>query len=617
MKSLTIFVALLVVAVPVLAGTADEARFTPLASSSAGVTPTVAKPDLHPGAQLSIAPGKVFEVPLRYEFPEEEFGKLKQYVDEDSKEVLGGKEIHYDPNVGGGALAPSQGTNFNGLGQNGWIPYDAAVAVGPTHVIDMTNAQWAIYTRAGVNLSTTQFSTWWGTTAGTPFDPKCFYDRVAGKFVMLATSVGNGLANMYIAVSQTSNPTGAWWKYTFDWRLDGTTATSNWGDYPGLGYSDNAIFINTNQYTISGNSYRYSKVRVLSKAQLYSGAAATYTDFVSLLNADGTSAFTVKPARCLSSSASEYLLNTRSSSGSSVTLWRIDNAPPAPTLTRVATVSVGSYSVPPNAKQPGTGILIATGDCRTQDVVWRDGFVYTGFSERTGTTNPTRRAAIRYLKISSAGVVNKNITYTASGIAIFYPAVTADASNNMFMTFSRSSTTEYASMYRTGMLTTDATIQASALVKAGVASNTSGRWGDYSAIENDPLDDTDVWMYSGWANTSNRWATWNAATSFGTPPVPPQKAVAQGTAAGVALRGNYPNPFNPSTIIYYSIPDEMHVRLTVYNVLGQEVATLLNETVNAGNHQTTFDATDYPSGMYFYKLEAGTNVTTGRMLLMK
>jgi hypothetical protein len=617
MKPLSLAVAILVALVTNLAGASDGTSVRPLAGPSQGIAPTVVKPDLHPGAAVTIEQGRAFEVPLRYEFPHEEFGKLKRYAETAEEPETQGYEIQYDPNVGGGALAPNQGVNFNGLGQNGWIPYDAAIAVGPTHVLDMTNAQFGIYTRAGVNVSTTQFATWWGTAAGTPFDPKCFYDRVAGRFVMLTTSVGNGLANMYLSISQTSDPTGPWWNYTFDWRLDGTTMTGNWGDYPGLGYNDNAIFINTNQYTISGNSYRYSKVRVLSKAQLYSGAPATYTDFIDLRNADGTSAFTVKPARCLSSSASEYLLNTRSGGGSSVTLWRIDNAPSAPTLTRVATVNIGSYSVPPDARQPGTGILIATNDCRTQDVVWRNGFVYTAFNVRAGSNKRSYVAAIRYLKISSTGAIDKNITYTASGIHMYYPAVTADASNNMFMTFSRSSSSEYASMYRTGMLATETAIQPSALVKGGVGTNTSGRWGDYSGVDNDPLDDSDVWMYAGWANSSNRWATWNAATSFGTPPSAPQKPVAATDSRTFSLKGNYPNPFNPSTTIYYSVPQEMHVRLTVYNVLGQEVATLLNETVNAGDHQTTFVADNYPSGLYFYKLEAGRNTSLGRMVLVK
>lgn len=201
---------------------------------------------------------------------------------------------------------------------------------------------------------------------------------------------------------------------------------------------------------------------------------------------------------------------------------------------------------------------------------------------------------------------------------MYYPAVCADASGNMFMTFSRSSSTQYASMYRTGMLTTDATIQASALVKAGVAANTSGRWGDYSAIAPDPSNSAAVWLYGGWANTSNRWATWVAAASFGVAPVTqPQVSTIEEVAHTFALNANYPNPFNPSTVISFSLPTESNTRLVVYNVIGQEVATLLNGMQTAGEHSVTFNASNLPSGIYYYKLDAAGISQIQKMVLAR
>jgi Secretion system C-terminal sorting domain len=581
--------------------------------SGPGILPTVATPNLQPMVfSNQYAPPK--ETPFGYEISEEHLENLKQQENEVSG-TLGGHEIDQDKNIGNITLAPVTGASFNGLGQLGWIPYDAAIAVGPNHVLEMTNAQWGIYSRTGTNLAVTQFSSWWGTAAGTPFDPKCYYDN-SGHFVMIATSVGNGMANMYVSISQTSDPTGAWWNYTFDWRLDGSTMSGNWGDYPGLGFNDNAIFINANQYTISSNSFRYSKVRVLSKTQLFSGSAAGYTDFINLSNANGTSAFTVKPARCISSSSSEYLLNTLPGGGNFVTLWRIDNAPSSPSLTRVGAVLIGSYSVPPDAKQKGIGILISTGDCRTQDVVWQNGYILTGFSERIGS-NRNAISAVRYLKINTANAnADKDITYTASGVYMYYPAISADASGNMFMTFSRSGKSEYASMYQTGMLITDGSIQPSALVKAGVSKNSSGRWGDYSGIANDPNDGGTLWLYCGWANTSNRWATWNASATFGSPGSP--LAFSQPTTnSAFALKGNYPNPFNPTTVIYFAIPQASNVKLTIYNALGQVVGTLVNDYLDAGEHYAQVDGSQMSSGAYFYRLAAGGNTAVGKMLLIK
>ncbi len=87
-----------------------------------------------------------------------------------------------------------------------------------------------------------------------------------------------------------------------------------------------------------------------------------------------------------------------------------------------------------------------------------------------------------------------------------------------------------------------------------------------------------------------------------------------------SLETNYPNPFNPSTIIKYNIPDVCYVTLKVYNTLGKEVATLVNEIQDAGFKEINFDASangGLPSGVYFYRLYAGNFVSTNKMLLIR
>jgi hypothetical protein len=521
------------------------------------------------------------------------------------------------PNGSGGPLAASTGTSFSGPGQNGWIPYDAAIAVGPNHIIVMSNAQFAVFGKDKTLYSLTQYDNFFGTAAGTAFDPKCFYDATAGHFVMLTDMSSNPQAYMNVAVSKTSDPTGGWWIYQLDWTLDGSAKTGNWGDYPSLGYDNNAIYIGANQYSFS-NSYKYSKVRVLSKAELYSGASTvTWTDFVNLLNSNGSSAFTVKAGRMLSSSNSEYLLNTLPGGGSYVSLWRIDNAPASPTLTRVATVSVGSYAVPPNGRQPG-GSSVASGDCRTQDVVMQNGVVYTAFSEKYGTTRRNQGAGIRFLEITTSGLKNVDISYFYSGIDQFYPAVTVDATGNVYMVFSRSSKTEYASMYQTGMKTTETSIEAPGLVRAGSSTITYGRWGDYSGIANDPSNSGAVWEYCGWAAPGGTWGTWVTSASFsGTAPKIAVNGIDNSTPAAFSLHQNYPNPFNPSTLIAYDLPRDAQVKLTVYDVLGREVSVLVNEIEAAGAHSVRFDAAGLSSGAYFYRLEAGNFVQIRKLSLLR
>ncbi|MBL7127997.1 MAG: T9SS type A sorting domain-containing protein [Ignavibacteria bacterium] len=83
------------------------------------------------------------------------------------------------------------------------------------------------------------------------------------------------------------------------------------------------------------------------------------------------------------------------------------------------------------------------------------------------------------------------------------------------------------------------------------------------------------------------------------------------------LYQNYPNPFNPATLINFDLPKSMFTKLIVYDMLGKEVATLLNEKLNAGSYEVDWDASGYTSGVYFYKLQTGEYSETKRMVYMK
>jgi len=83
------------------------------------------------------------------------------------------------------------------------------------------------------------------------------------------------------------------------------------------------------------------------------------------------------------------------------------------------------------------------------------------------------------------------------------------------------------------------------------------------------------------------------------------------------LNQNYPNPFNPSTTIKWQQPESGFVTLKIYDVLGREVTTLINEELSAGKHETVFDASRYSSGIYFYQLKSREFVQTKKMILIK
>lgn len=83
------------------------------------------------------------------------------------------------------------------------------------------------------------------------------------------------------------------------------------------------------------------------------------------------------------------------------------------------------------------------------------------------------------------------------------------------------------------------------------------------------------------------------------------------------LSQNYPNPFNPETNIKFSIPNNSFVKLTIYDITGKEIASLVNEQLNAGDYSYNFNASDISSGVYFYRIEAGDFTEVKKMMLIK
>jgi PKD repeat protein len=157
---------------------------------------------------------------------------------------------------------------------------------------------------------------------------------------------------------------------------------------------------------------------------------------------------------------------------------------------------------------------------------------------------------------------------------------------------------------------------------------------------------------SGWGSTSDPYATegitvvredvtvdtdsytdWTYATNLGNPQTQADGPILAGVnddgTGAMDLEkpaqeeplafelGNYPNPFNPTTVIRFTVPKQNQVRLTVYNMLGQQVAELVNSQLSAGSHRARFDASALSSGIYLYRLRVGSQVKTGKMLLTK
>lgn len=126
-----------------------------------------------------------------------------------------------------------------------------------------------------------------------------------------------------------------------------------------------------------------------------------------------------------------------------------------------------------------------------------------------------------------------------------------------------------------------------------------------------------VWICWQGTEPSSSWNVYFAKASFDNIITSVEEKKIPILPAGFVLHQNYPNPFNPSTVIRYSLPVNGLVTLKVYDILGKEVATLVNETKEAGSYEVRFDASCLASGIYLYKLQAGHFSVVKKLVLMK
>lgn len=530
-----------------------------------------------------------------------------------------------------------------GPNQNGWVPADADIAVGPLHVMVVTNEQFHIYDRnTNLNMmSTAQLSAFFNRPGKSIFDPKVVYDPWRGRWLMIALEK-DGLNSYYwLAYSQTSNPTGVWWTWQLNAHVDGSTSTTNWADYEGIGLTSlntsidsGAVIITSNQYSQS-NAFQYAKVRCLNVKQLYNGLGVNWWDFTNMTDENSDKTFTIKPAVnwYSTASATAYLANTKSGGGSVITLWQIVNphrVTTGPTFTRRATVTTITYAIPPACPTPISGTTMAAGDCRTQDIVYQVGKNTSGVAkEFLYTAWPTKynwgagdNCVIYAPRINiTDNTINNAAYFGASGFWYMYPKVapkfiTPFTGDTMAISFNLGGSTKYLSSEVMGYDQTNGT-GSSVETGTGLANYGTGslRNGDYNGICIDPIQNGKVWSV-GMMTKTGGWGTGIGYLGWAT------ASVGIGSNNGLIpdaykLSQNFPNPFNPSSTISFALPKDGLVKLVVYDITGKEIRVLTNEVRTAGYHSVLFDASNLPSGVYLYKLTAGNFVESKKMVLAK
>ncbi len=436
----------------------------------------------------------------------------------------------------------TSGLNFAGVGQGDYgfsdryAPPDTVGAVGATQYVQWVNDQFAVFNKTTgaivPGFPKPGNSPWVGfggaCETNNDGDPIVQYDKVANRWILTQFSVSTLPYMQCVAVSTTSDATGTYARYAFSY------GNTQFNDYPKMGVWPDGYYISFNIFD-NAQTFAGSKVCAFDRVKMLAGnPAATQqcfqlsTAYGGLLPADldGT---TAPPA-----GSPNFFLNY---GANSLNLWkfRVDFANPAnTTFTGPTSIPVAAFNAACSGgagaciPQPGTSNkLDSLADRLMYRLAYRNragseslvvNHSVTVGSKRTGVTS------VRWYEVRTPNttptVYQQGTLSTADGIHRWMGSIATDKQGNIAVGYSASSGTVTPSIRYTGRLATDAlgTMQTESTIQAGGGSQTGSlhRWGDYSAMTVDPVDDCTFWYTSEYlkANGSFNWNTRIASFKF-------------------------------------------------------------------------------------------------------
>ncbi len=524
------------------------------------------------------------------------------------------------------------------------IPPDPIAAAGPNHVVNMVNTSIEVYTRAGANVSSTSLKSFFsgllpGTTSDPTtdtFDPKVIYDQHAGRFVVctlerleVLTGSPTDESSIFVAVSATSDPTGTWYAARLNGKIT-IGVTDYWSDYPGFAVDEEAVYLTYNLFTFGATrSYGGMRLWVIDKTPFYTGGAMVFT-VQDPYGAIGQSPTGTRPAHVYgpaTATLGTYLVAYSGLSDGTneyVRIIQLDNPLTAPSYSFVD-IPVGNIDntslAMPDAPQPGAGSLdIETNDRRTLNAVWRGEQLWVCSQIVPSTGEDAGECTVHWWEFDTTGGVATTTLVqqgsigmdggTDEDIATYMPAIACNSLGEMAIGFSASGPSLFAGAYYTGRVPTDppGSVQPIATLATGVAKyerrfgSGRNRWGDYSGMVVDPVDDVSFWVYNEYAlaeavtpdifGETGRWGTRYGTFSFTDATTLPGVS----TTYFVYVDGSNNLVVDDGTTTFFSKP--------LAGVIGLKVnGTAVSETVDVtidGLNSTTL-----PSGLELVLGEAG------------
>ena len=429
------------------------------------------------------------------------------------------------------ALAPPEITHgFDGVDFNDnaatLTPPDPQLAVGSSHVFEMVNITGRIFNKGGGVVDTFPLATFFDVPVGWfDFDPKIIYDDISDRWFASYASIldnltGTDYGRLHLAVSQTSDPTGAWNVFSCQYS-DG-----NFPDYPAIGVTDDKFTVSANMFDIDAPTGGFAGVQtiVLQKSDVMAGdpSPGVYQFPYNV------GRFTVRPAHSLSSTSDQYLAWFDAFSFTLLDYSRITGTPNAGNVTEqpAITKTILSQDSPPSSLTAGSG-QIDSGDWRLLEAIWRDGRLWVSGSAKcrpSGDSLDRSCAHLVEINTAGAGTVVNDIMFGASGEYFSWPAIRTDSQGNLHVSLTHTTPSIWAEARVAGRLATDPanTMSGSTVLRAGEVLHDSGRWGDYMGAAVDPADPNYVWVVGQYAKDTGSsgptgnwdWGTYIGAVSF-------------------------------------------------------------------------------------------------------
>ena len=427
----------------------------------------------------------------------------------------------------------------------GYEPPDVQVAAGAGFVVEMVNLAEQVWS-SGRIVWTRDLSAFWGSGDDRLTDPRIVFDAPSGRWFASISNVDRD--SVELAVSTTSDPTGAWTIVPF--------GTQGCADQPRLGVDDGQVVLAADIFDGCENENSApigNEVWVINKQQLLDGSTTP-----AFTTSGPTGAYmSLVPATALSPSATEYLVSVDDRASRVVHLLAVDGVPPAPArIQEVATLPIAALLRPPPAGQPPGGGLrppIATNDNRILGAVWENGRLwFTANGRCIPPGDVLIRSCGRVVELdTTTHAVTWDTDIARAGAHVFYPAVSPDGAGNVVIVAGASSTKSLPEVFVTAR-TVDGALTEPKIVMQSVGPYRGDRYGDYFSAARDPASPELVWV-AGEAGTDAPdgmgWTTVVASavvTPAGTSPPavadatpPPVRAVAKTVRSGSSVKLSY------------------------------------------------------------------------------